>query len=173
MKSSLRSVEMSNSNDIGLISIIICFIIVNTKKKLRFVSKIRQSSSVGDLKYHLKASQGIVGNFVGRRLSDTMPLTEAGITGNTILHMESFTQPKRFTHNIPVKLPNGKETNVRVHNGTTIRDLKHKIMDEISIPVEELIMEHSGRPVRHDKLSVEICTHNRTPIVVKWQPARR
>ena len=164
---------MSNSNDIGLISIIICFVIVNRKKKLRFVSKIRQSSNIGDLKHHLKATQDIVGNFVGRRLSDTMPLTEAGITANTTLHMESFRKPKCFTHNIRVKLPNGKETNVRVHNRTTIQDLKHKIQDEISIPFEELIIEHGGRPVRQDKLSVEICTHNRTPIIVKWQPARR
>ena len=95
--------------------------------------------------YHLKASKGITGRLVnaGKPLNDKTTLAEAGITENTVVEMKSFITPKRFTNNIAVKFPHGDVFNVQVHSGTTIGELKHKLQDEINMPVEEQILEEN------------------------------
>ena len=158
-----------------MITLITSIIILGTKKKLRFTVRVRQSSCIGDFKYHLKASKDITVMqkklfYAGKWLNDKMTLVEAGITENTIVEMESFRPPRRFTNNIAVKLPDGEVVNVRVHRSTTIEELKHKIQDEIGMPIEEQILELSGRRVEENKAVTEI--YEETPIVVKCKLER-
>lgn len=122
---------------------------------------------------HLKASKGITGKLnIDKKLRDTIKLPEAGITADKILEMESWVTPKRSTHNIPVKLPDGELINVQVHNCTTIKELSHKLQDETGMAVEEQFLEYNGKPVQQDKLPVEICGHRKMPIVLKWQSSK-
>lgn len=160
---------MSNLRDFGLITVFINFTAVGIKKKLTFKVQVQQSSCIRDFMRHLKASKGITGKIVGRELSESTTLAEAGIVTTTVLGMEGFTTPKRFTHRVPVKLPDGVVINVHVHSGTTIGDLKHKIQDEIGMPVEEQALRYHGRQIKQDELSIEICVHKKTPFVLKWQ----
>ena len=159
-------------SDIGMTTLIICFTTIGLHKEETFFKvRVRNSSSIGDVKDHLKASIDIVGRFTSKNLnlSDKLTLKEAGIITGTILEMESFRKPKRFTHKIPVKVIGGKEINVQVHQGTTARDLKHKLQDETGMPVEEQILEYNGRPVNQRGTVVEICRHKKTPIILKWR----
>lgn len=157
--------------DSGMIPVTVNFTSVGIKKESTFEVKLRRSSCIGDVKHHLKTSKGITGKLTinNEELSDEMTLAEANIVAGTVLVMESYTPAKVFTHNIPVKIPNGKVINVKVHNGTTIGDLKHKIQDEICMPVEKQSLEYGGRPVRMKELPVEICRHEKTPIILKYQ----
>ena len=157
-----------------MVTFIIKFTSIGVKKKMTFKTKARESSSIGDLLHHLKASKGITGKLIDKMLHSRMTLAEAGVITNTVLEMESFRPAKRFTHNIAVKLPHpdGTVINVQVHQTTTIRELKHKIQDEIGMPVEEQLLEYCGRRVKQEKLTVEICGHKKTPFVLKWQPRK-
>lgn len=147
------------------------FASVGIKKKSRFIVRVQLTDSYGDTLNHLKASKGVTGRLVmEREPSKRMTLAEAGILPGAVLEMESFTPAKRFSHNIPVKLPNGTEINVQVHSSSTIGDLKHKIQDEIGMLVEEQSLEYNGRRLNQDKVSVEICGHKKTPLILKWQP---
>lgn len=158
-------------------SLTINFASVGIKKKTKFFIRVRLTDCIEDLMIHLKVSKGITGKLAHRgeslqKLNPKMTLAEAGIIPNAILEMESYKAAKRFTHNIPVKLPNSNVINVQVHSGTTIGDLKHKIQDEIGMPVEEQLLEYSGKILHHDKLSVEICGHKRIPFELKCLPSK-
>ena len=169
---SYKSGEVTYSWGGDMLAFIINFTSIGIKKKMTFKTMARESTCIEDLMHHLKASNGITGKLVDKRLSSKLTLSEAGIVTNTVLEMESFTPAKRFTYNIAVKLPDGVVINVHVHSGTTIAELKHKIQDEIGMPVEEQVLEYSGRPVKHERLTVEICGHKKTPFVLKWQPCK-
>lgn len=147
------------------------FASVGIKKKSRFIVRIRLTDSYGDFLNHLKAGKGVTGRLVmDREPSNRMTLAEAGILPGGVVKMESYTPAKRFDHKIPVKLPDGTEIDVLVHNKSTIGDLKHKIQDEIGMLVEEQSLEYNGRRLNQDKVSVEICGHRKTPLILKWQP---
>ena len=148
-------------------TLIICFTIIGTKKT-RFKVRVRNSSSIKELKDHLKAGRGVEGRLRDKKLSDNVTLAEAGIITDTVLEVESFRTPKRFTHNISVKVIDGEDLNVQVHQGTTAGELKHKLQDETGMPVEEQILEYNGRVVNQGKIVVKICRHKKTPIVLKW-----
>ena len=131
-----------------------------TFKKVR----IPQSSSIRDLKDHLKLSKGIKGKVLmnKKELHNSMTLKELGIVAGTILEVKSCTQAKEYTHSIPVKRFNGAMMNVQVHSGTTTGGLKHIIQDRIGMLVEEQVLEHDGLPIMQDKkLVVGICVHNK------------
>jgi len=148
------------------------FACVGIKKKSRFIVQVRLTDSYGDFLNHLKASKGVTGRLVTEReLSKGMTLAEAGIRPGAVLEMESYTPAKRFDHKIPVKLPNGTEINVQVHNKSTIGDLKHKIQDEIGMLVEEQSLEYNGRRLNQHKVAVDICGHKKTPPILKWVPS--
>ena len=149
-------------------TLIICFTIIGTKKT-RFKVRVRNSSSIKELKDHLKAGRGIEGRLTGRNLSDETTLEEAGIITDAVLEVESFRTPKRSTHNISVKVIDGEDLNVQVHAGTIPGELKHKLQDETGMPVEEQILEYNDRPVNQRKAVVEICRHKGIPIVLKWR----
>ena len=159
---------MSNLRDFGMITVFINFTAVGIKKKLTFKVQVQQSSCIRNFMRHLKASKGITGKIVGRELSESTTLAEAGIVTMTVLGMEGFTTPKRFIQKVAVKLPDGRVIDVHVHSGTTIGDLKHKIQDEIGTPVEEQVLRYHDRQIKQDELSIEICGHKKTPFVLKW-----
>lgn len=152
--------------------ITVCFTSIGISKKLSFDIRIRLSDRIEDLMRHLKASKGITGRLImERELSKRMTLAEAGIHPGTVIEIESYNPAKRFSHNIPLKLPNGIVIFIQVHSSSTIGDLKHKIQDEIGMPAEDQTLEYSGRRLKQDKLSVDICGHKKTPLVVKWVPS--
>lgn len=144
------------------------FTSVGIKKKTKYLIRVRLTDSIEELMNHLKCSKCITGKLAHsgkclQKLNPKMTLAEAGILPNAILEMESFTAAKRFTHNILVKLPNSNVINVQVYSGTTIGHLKHKIQDEIGMPVEEQLLEYSGKTFAHDKRVVEIFGYKRIP----------
>ena len=156
--------------DIGMTTLIICFTIIGIKNnKMKFQVWVRNSSSIKELKDHLKAGRGIEGRLRDKKLSDDVTLAEAGIITDTVLDVESYRTPKRSTHNISVKVIDGEDLNVQVHAGTTPGELQHKLQDETGMPVEEQILEYNDRPVNQRKTVVEICRHKETPIVLKWR----
>ena len=157
-----------------MITLVIKFVNIG-KKFATFRVRIRQSSCIRDLKDHLKASRGIIGKLKkgNKELSDGMTLAEAGITSGMVFRMESHTPAKQFDYNISVKSPNGAVINIQVNHRTMIEDLKHKIQDEIGMPVEQQILEYNGRSVNQSRAPVlEICGYKKTPIVVKWKPCK-
>ena len=125
--------------------------------------RIRQSSSIRDLKDHLKLSRGITGKILmnERELSNSTTLKELGIVTGTVLEMKSFTPAKQYNHSIPVKRPNGAMMNVQVHSGTTTGGLKHIIQDKIGMPVEDQVLEYDDMIVQDKKRVVEMCVHKK------------
>ena len=126
--------------------------------------KIPESSSIRDLKEHLKISKGITGKILmnERELSNSMTLKELEIVTGTVLEMKSFTPAKQYTHSIQVKRPNGAVMNVLVYSGTTTGGLKHILQDKIGMPVEEQVLEYDdGMIVQDKKRVVEICVHKK------------
>lgn len=100
-----------------------------------------------------------------------MTLAEVGILPGAVIEMESYTPVKRSRYNIPVTVPDGREINIPVHSRSTVRDLKHKLQDEIGMHFEEQLLKLNGKQLKHDKLSVEICDYKKTPVVLEWQPS--
>ena len=99
-----------------------------------------------------------------------MTLTETELVTRPELHMESYKTPKRFTHSISVKLPDGDLKSIQVHEGTTVEELKHQIQDETGMPNEEQILEYSSKTVKQDKsVVVRICGYKKAPFVLKWR----
>ena len=140
-----------------------------TRKQTYQGVKIPRSSSIRELRDHLKHSKGITGRILmnKRELSNNRTLKELGIVRDTVLEMKSYTQVKEFPHSIPLQHPTGT-INVYVHEITTTGGLKHIIQDEIGMPVEEQVLEYDGKQIMQDKrLVVEICVHKKTPMIVK------
>ena len=131
-----------------------------TFKKVR----IPQSSSIRDLKDHLKLSKGIKGMVLMNKeeLSNSMTLKDLGIVNGTVLEMKSYRQAKEYAHSIPVKCLNGAMMNVQVHSGTTTEELKHIIQNKIGMLVEEQVLEYDSLPIMQDKkLVVGMCVHKK------------
>ena len=165
-----RTSKASYLWDHGMINLCIKVTFVGMKKKSTFWLRVSESSNIRDLMDHLKASKGISGKLIGKRLSYRMTLAEAGIVADSTVMMESFTPPKRFTRatQVKVKLPSGEVISVQIHKGTTIAELKHKIQDVIGIPAEKQVLEYASRPVRLvNKLVTDMYTHMKTPFVLK------
>ena len=156
------------TSDGGMINLSIKVTFVGIKKKSTVKLNVPKSSNIRDLLFHLKASKGIAGRLMipDKRLNDKTTLAEAGIIAGAVILMESYTPSKRFTHNIPVKLPGDAVINVHVHSGTTVEELKHKIQDVIGIPVEKLDLECAGKLVKPHNV-IDVCGHKKTPIVLK------
>ena len=136
-----------------------------TFKKVR----ILQSSSIRDLKDHLKLSKGITGKVLmnKKELNNSMTLKELGIVTGTVLEMKSYTQAKEYTHSIPVKCTDGTVISVQVHSGTTTGGLKHIIQDQIGIPFEEQVLEYDGLQIMQDKKRVVESCVRKKHIVLK------
>ena len=167
-----RPRDAADSWDDGMERITISFTSIGISKKMSFDVRFRLSDRIEDFMHHLKASKGLTGSLVtDKKLNKRMTLAKAGIHPDDVVEMESYTPAKRLSHNIPVKLPDGTVIFVQVHTSSTIGDLKHRIQDEIGMPAEEQTLEYSGRHLKHDKLSVDICGHKKTPLVVKWMPS--
>ena len=155
--------------DTGMITVQIYLLLISTKKVKKFKARVRKSSTIKDIKKHLKASKDIDGRVTDKHLSDEMTLTEAKLITRPELNMESYKTPKRFTHNISVELPDGELKNVQVHEGTTVEELKHQIQDETGMPYEEQILEYSGKTVKQNKSIVGICGYKKVPFTLKWR----
>ena len=125
--------------------------------------KIPESSSIRDLKDHLKPSRGITGKILmnEKELSNSTTLKELGIVTGTVLEMESFTPAKQYKHSIQVKRMNGTSINVQVHSGTTTGELKHILQAKIGMPVEQQVLEYDGMIVQDKKRVVEICVYKK------------
>jgi len=145
---------------------------VGLKKKSRFIVRVRLTDYYEDFLNHLKASKGVTGRLVMEtEPNKRMTLAEVGIPPGAVLKVESYTPPRRFDHKVSVKLPDGTVIDVQVNNKSTIGDLKHKIQDEIGMLVEEQSLEYNGRYLNEDKVAVEICGLEKTPLILKWVPS--
>ena len=126
---------------------------------------------VRDFKEHLKLTKGITGRILmnKKELNINKMLKELGIGTGTVLVMKSYTKVKDFNHSIGLKCLDGTVIIVQVHEGTTIKGLKHIILNEVGMPVEEQVLEHGGTQIMQDKkLVVDICSsYKKIPIVLK------
>lgn len=95
---SYKSGEVTYSWALDMVNFIINFTSIGIKKKMTFKTMARESTCIEDLMHHLKASNGITGKLVDKRLSSRMTLSEAGIVTNTVVEMESFTPASKAVY---------------------------------------------------------------------------